>query len=405
MIVEGKEYNLEDMSIDDIKLLKEKLIISKNKKNQLQLGLKIQMNSIYGAFCHTAFLCFNPNIAESITVQGQDLAKFGEKILDHYFHNIWESEVSLHKDEILKCENAMNTRESMIIYTDTDSNFLCLEEWFKLNYPGITDYKVKRNMILRLFELRLTKYIQECFEKYAKKFNVNNGQDFEMEAIFDRAILLCKKRYVMSTIWKMPNIIMEPLQSLKIIGVEIVRKNIPRYVGEKLKDFVKYILIKGNNLSLQDIIKKVKEFKKEYELQDIKDISFYTGIKDLNKYVLSDKEKLILNSKCPPQHKAAGIYNHLLYQNPNLNIKYQRIQSNNKIYWYYIKYDSKKSLVNKKEEETFAFPVDKFPNEFAPEIDLDRMFNVCFVKPLNRFVEVITGSEIPEKLVYQRKLF
>ena len=36
MIVEGKEYNLEDMSIDDIKLLKEKLIISKNKKNQLK---------------------------------------------------------------------------------------------------------------------------------------------------------------------------------------------------------------------------------------------------------------------------------------------------------------------------------------------------------------------------------
>ena len=73
----------------DIKLLKEKLIISKNKKNQLQLGLKIQMNSIYGAFCHPAFLCFNPDIAESITVQGQDLVKFGEKILDHYFHNIW----------------------------------------------------------------------------------------------------------------------------------------------------------------------------------------------------------------------------------------------------------------------------------------------------------------------------
>jgi len=55
-----------------------------------QLGLrqgaiKILINSVYGAFGNQYFYFFNIDIAQSITLQGQDMIKFANKAINFYF--------------------------------------------------------------------------------------------------------------------------------------------------------------------------------------------------------------------------------------------------------------------------------------------------------------------------------
>ena len=53
-----------------------------------QHAVKIIINQIYGAFGNSYFYFRNYDIAESITLQGQDLIKFSIKICNHYLKNI-----------------------------------------------------------------------------------------------------------------------------------------------------------------------------------------------------------------------------------------------------------------------------------------------------------------------------
>lgn len=46
-----------------------------------QNAIKLLINSIYGAFGNKWFYFYDPDIAQSITLQGQDLIKFGRPIM------------------------------------------------------------------------------------------------------------------------------------------------------------------------------------------------------------------------------------------------------------------------------------------------------------------------------------
>ena len=67
----------------------EELTSLKNELKNEEQAIKLTMNSIYGAIGNNWFACFNPEVAESVTLQGQDLIKHSEKIIDRYFHDFW----------------------------------------------------------------------------------------------------------------------------------------------------------------------------------------------------------------------------------------------------------------------------------------------------------------------------
>ena len=62
-----------------------------------QNAIKILINSIYGAFGNKWFYFYNPDIAQSITLQGQDLIKFSIKAVNHYFMDRWHLDTELHQ--------------------------------------------------------------------------------------------------------------------------------------------------------------------------------------------------------------------------------------------------------------------------------------------------------------------
>ena len=67
------------MTDEEKKELGERIISLTNLKNELkneEQAIKLTMNSIYGAIGNNWFVCFNPDVAEAVTLQGQDLIKY-----------------------------------------------------------------------------------------------------------------------------------------------------------------------------------------------------------------------------------------------------------------------------------------------------------------------------------------
>lgn len=106
-----------------------------------QNAIKILINSIYGAFGNKWFYFYNPDIAQSITLQGQDLIKFSIKAVNHYFLEKWHLDTELHKLLSIDQYKIHQIKEEAAIYTDTDSvasdTVICSK---KLGNLTISDY-------------------------------------------------------------------------------------------------------------------------------------------------------------------------------------------------------------------------------------------------------------------------
>jgi hypothetical protein len=107
-------------NIDELKKEIERLSNLKEEYNGLQNSIKVFLNSIYGACASPYFVGFNVNVAEAITLQGQDIAKFASKIIDDYFINEWHLDKSLHVSLGITYANKINEK-TVTVYMDTDS--------------------------------------------------------------------------------------------------------------------------------------------------------------------------------------------------------------------------------------------------------------------------------------------
>lgn len=87
-------------------------------KNQ-DIAIKLILNQAYGAIANKYFVAHNPDIAEAITLQGQDLIKFSESILNKYFHEFWHKDLQVHKK--LGVTNVKRVVKPVTVYGDTDS--------------------------------------------------------------------------------------------------------------------------------------------------------------------------------------------------------------------------------------------------------------------------------------------
>jgi DNA polymerase elongation subunit (family B) len=107
--------------INEIEERIEKLTSLKNELKNEEQAVKLTMNSIYGALGNQWFVCFNPEVAEAVTLQGQDLIKYSEKALHKYFHEYWHVDKELH--EKLGLTTVKRVAKPLVIYGDTDSCF------------------------------------------------------------------------------------------------------------------------------------------------------------------------------------------------------------------------------------------------------------------------------------------
>jgi len=173
-------------------------------------------------------------------------------------------------------------------------------------------------------------------------------------------------------------------------GVELVRSSTPAFAREKIVEIVKYLFAHPDDFNIKDLLKLVKNLRKEFELADIDDISMQSSCSNYETKVLEDKDRLEFVSGAHFAVKSAAYHNYLLNQNKLLQSKYEFIKSGTKIKYYYCK--------NKKTNDMFAFIRGSYPIEFAPEIDYDEQFMKSILSPINSIIDPLGLPEITKRL-------
>jgi len=238
-------------------------------------------------------------------------------------------------------------------------------------------------------EFRFGGYFKNCLEEYAESFGVKNREDFELERVSESIMNFSKKKYIQNIVYE-DGIPFDRLSYIFPKGVELVRSSTPLFAREKIIQIVKYLFEHPDNFNIKDLLKLVKNLRKEFELANIDDISMQSSCSNYETKVLEDKDRLSFVSGAHFAVKSAAYYNFLLNQNKGLQSKYEFIKSGTKIKYYHCK--------NKKINEIFAFIRGSYPIEFAPEVDYDLQFYKTIISPINSIITPLGMPEITKRL-------
>ena len=391
--MEYKNYDvdeIEKLPREKIEEILEEINREAKRYYNYEQAIKLMLNSIYGAFGNEWFYFFDVNIAETITLQGQDAILYAEQMINTYFFDFWHKDTKLHE------ELGITVRGKIIkpatVYIDTDSCYISFEEAMKsCNWQG-----TEKEFIMKIYNIRLKKYIDHVLQKYAERWHGENFLSFELESIAKNAIWLAKKKYMQNIVWTDPDIHYEELTRIKSKGFEIIQSSTPLFARTKLKELLTYIFA-VDQVEISELVKKLKLIKKEFKLTNIEHLTFNIRINNYDKYILSDgKDKeFTINSGCPQHLRGAGYHNFLL-NNSKFKNKYQLLTNSEKIKVYH-------SL--DKSCNVFAFKSGDFPYEIAPELDYDTQFEKSIIDPINRVLEAIGLQTLDRNLIYSASLF
>jgi len=332
-------------------------------------------------------------MSESVTMQGQDIIKFANNVINNYFKNLWHKDYDLHNQ--LGISHPSKVNKDVTIYNDTDSVYFTLNDIINdvaSKSSGIFNDEKIIKFINDIYNIRLKKYLSDCFDLYAKKWNVNNLLSLEFEKINYSSIFVAKKKYILEIAYKNP-IIYKRLENISVTGIEIIRSSTPPFCRKYLMNIIKYIL--SDNINIDMIIKEIKDIKKLFMSANIEDISFGANISDYNKGVLIDSGSFVISKGCPIHVRAAGYYNYLLNKNYKYKNKYTIIKAKDKVKYYY----TKDNFCN-----VFGFLPNNYPYEFAPSVDYDTQFRISFLTPINRILNAIGHESIADNFIYFKKL-
>lgn len=358
------------------------------KYYNFEQAVKLMLNSIYGAFGNEWFYFFNVDIAETITLQGQDAILYTEKMINKYFQEFWKQDTELHQKMGITVKS--NAKKPIVIYIDTDSCYLSFQEVIETcDWSGD-----EKDFILKIYEHRLAEFNNKILDKYAKDLNAENFLNFELESIAKNAIWLAKKKYMQNIVWKDPNMHYEPLTKISAKGFEIIQSSTPLFARQKLTEVLKFIF-SVDKVELGDIVALLKKLKREFKLANTEHITFNVKINNYRKYIISDYETFEIASGCPMHIRAAGYYNYLL-NNSKYKNRYKLLGDGEKVKYYM----SKDKVCN-----VFAFPPGDFPIEFAPSVDYDHQFEKCIIDPINRVIDAMGLGKLDRNLVYSASVF
>jgi len=160
---------------------------------------------------------------------------------------------------------------------------------------------------------------------------------------------------------------------------------------------VKYLFSHPDDFNIKDLLKLVKELRREFELADIDSISMQSSVNKYEEKVLNDRERLTFVTGTHFAVKASAYHNFLLHKNRSLQSKYEFLRSGNKIKYYYCK-DSRINPI-------FAFQRGSYPIEIAPDIDYDTQFDKCILSPINAIISPLGLPEITKRRTVVLNIF
>jgi DNA polymerase elongation subunit (family B) len=334
---------------------KKHLLKDISRLNNLQMAMKIALNSAYGAMGNQYFRYFDIRMAEGITTSGQLSIRWMANKLNAFMN------------KTLKTEG-----KDYVVAIDTDSIYLTLETLVEKMCEGKTDEQKIRFMD-KICEDVFQPFIDSGYQELADYMNAySQKMQMKREVLADKGIWTAKKRYILN-VHNSEGVQYEK-PKIKVMGLEMVKSSTPAVIRDKLRDSIEVIL-KGNQADLQNYI---MEFRKEFDKLPVEEIAFPRGVNGMKQYAGSP-----IYSKGTPIHvRGALLFNHYT-KKMGLDKKYQPIRDGDKIRFVYVR------KPNKFQEDVIAFS-QELPPEFEMHsyIDYDKMFEKVFTDAL----QIIIGS-------------
>lgn len=331
-----------------------KLIKDISRLKNLQMAMKIALNSAYGAVGNRYFRYYDLRIAEGITLSGQLSIRWMANKLNDFMN------------KTLKTKG-----EDYVIAIDTDSIYLTLEKLVETTVPNkSTEEKIA--YMDKICEKVFQPFIDGGYQELAEYTNAY-AQKMQMkrEVLADKGIWVAKKRYILNV--HNSEGVQYAKPKIKVMGLEMVKSSTPAVVREKLKEALEVILYK-DEAAVQTF---VKEFKTKFTSLSVEDIAFPRSVSDIEKYAGDPIYK-----KGTPIHVRGSLLFNYHIKRLGLTKKYEPITDGNKIKFVYLK------LQNPFNENVIAFN-SVLPKEFGLHdyIDYDLQFEKVFLDAMQIVVE------------------
>lgn len=292
-----------------------------------------------------------------------------------------------------------NGDNQIVVYGDTDSLYVSFTPIMKsVGFDKIEDIEWGRRFILHVDAIYVKPLFNSFLDKYASQFGTNSLHDFELETISKSALFLKKKHYLNNVVWE-DGVFYPELSYYYPKGIEIVRSSTPPFVRKNIYRVINYLFENAGRVDIYQVLRIVKEIRKEFELADIEEISMTTSCTNYDIKVLDDTEGVEFVSGAHFGVKAAAFHNYLLNKNSDFKTKYDMIKSG-RIKYYYCKH----SVAN-----VFAYLRSFHPYEIVEKekvmIDMDEQFEKCFLGIVNKFIKPLGLPEINKRLSVLNSLF
>jgi DNA polymerase elongation subunit (family B) len=329
--------------------------------NNIQMAVKIAINSAYGAFANAWFRYSDVRIAEGITKSGQQAIRF---IADRL--------------NVLLNKLAKTSDVDRVVLIDTDSVVLTLEDIVEDACKGKnTEQKIQ--FMDRLAEKIIQPQIDKAYQELADYMNAyDQKMVMKRENLADVMISVAKKRYVMNV--HNSEGVQYAKPKLKVMGLAMVRSSTPAVVRSKLEDSLPIIL----HGSESDVKSYVSDYKQDFMKLSIEEIAFPRGVSNLKTY--TNKDTIYKKGSCPIHVRASLLYNWHL-DRLGLSKKYEKIKEGDKIKFLYLK------TPNPFQENVIAF-ISVLPPEFGlnDHVDYETMFVKTFQEGVQNVLDPLGWS-------------
>lgn len=380
--------NLSELTDSELKELKSEASNLHQFFFDMQMATKLLCNSIYGGLGTPSLRYYNVVVADDITAESREVCKLTERAGQRYFKELWPKDFNWHKDlrekfpTIMRDVTPTSIEHDPIIYCDTDSNYVTFDYVFEslgLN-PMFIDTEIAVEFIVYFMTNRMDPLYDQVLEKFITSRNGVNHMRFELEAVGGFGIWVAKKKYVFSMLWEDGKYIADK-GKLKVVGLELKQNASSKRVKDIIETFINTIFVRKGNIDANTFFGMCASVKTILSEESVSNMARSTKLNNYDKYVLNDKDRVEVASRCPFTVRGAARYNKFIYDN-NLESEYPRLKDGMFVKVYY-----------DESGQPFTYPNDYGCPENAPKFSLDIQMEKLIFNPVRRLVDgLIDGN-------------